>query len=565
MKRDGFSALITTPLVIAFFVLFSSIRFAAAGRDDTFIMLWSGQTFTFKEWFLNYNGAHEEMSSSVLVPWIVSLGYHLAPSTPLLFFKTISLSASVGCLLLIWQQRQIIFHRDFPGYLVPAVIFAVASSPMFQYWTFGGLDAPFQTFLLLFAPVAQARFYLNRSRSNAFVFGLSLALLSLVRTEGFIYLFASLAFYLVVRERRELFKSLAPIALATILTFGLFIVRLVFTGAIWPNPTYAKVGGLFGQFAHGLSYVSGYYEKGGMAAWLQGIAFIYAIGRLCHYTFFRSRFNTLVASDVSTITISLYVVMHETFVIFAGGDWMEYYRFIVPTIPLKVVLLADFARIVLRRFAQWKLFPVEQTLAVGLLGVCVAAGYQQTYSPLLAGFGTNCASPMTDLGVGELNPLSLEKQLAKHNCTQSRDEAAVLPFIRNELGKYVHWAKQIRIATSQAGYFPYYVREVFSTDEVFFIDTLGLATRDVAQINAKKSVDGVENGAELDRILAGKEGTLSDVVLKMKPNMVYLLWITPEIRENFAKLGYSLVWDRPNATIFFKEAPAASTELPLDL
>jgi hypothetical protein len=448
-----------------------------------------------------------------------------------------------------------IFHVNFSQALVPAVIFAIAISPMFEYWTLGGLDTPFQAFLLLLAPLTQVRFFLNRSMTNAVAFGSSLVLMSLVRTEGFIYLFASLAVPLAARERRGSFWLLTPVIAAGVVTLGLITVRFLFTGAMWPNPTYAKIGGLFSQFGSGLGYVAGYYIKGGLASQLQGVGTAYAAASLFYFGLIRKRQGVLTGLELTTVAFSSYVVLYETFVVFSGGDWMEYFRFLVPTIPLKILLLVNATTVALNRLALRGALPLRtETLQwVIVFFICAAAASQQTYAPIIAGDDLNCAAPLTDVNVSQLTPILIEEQLISHNCTQARDEVAILPFIREELPSYVRRVGQVRIASSQAGYVPYHIREYFSPQSVFFIDTLGLATRNIAQIDARKSVYGVHDGDEIDQILAGHAGKLSASVLRMKPNMVYLLGATPERRENFKKLGYTLVWDRPNAAVFFKE------------
>lgn len=536
---------ITVFIIAALFISISVVRFAAAGRDDAFIMFWSGKTFTLSNWFINHNGAHEEISSSVIGPWIASIGYIITPETPLLFFKTASLFTSLCTLCLIWWQRKKIFPKEFPDALVPTVMFSIAMSPMFQYWTLGGLETPFATLLLLWSPLAQVSFFLNRSLVNGALFALSLTMLSLVRTEGFIYIASALAFLLVVRDRNPI-RAAIPIVTSLLITALMILVRVLFTGAVWPNPTYAKIGGLFSQLGEGYSYLSSYYLTGGPAAWLQGIGTGYAILVLAYYTFIRRQERALTAAESVLISISLYTLLHELFIAFCGGNWMEYYRFIVPTIPLKVLLVTSFLKLVTDRLTKLPHPTGRIALPTGLSLLCVAAAFQQTYST-----PSNCATPMTDIRFGRPFHISIEAELITHNCAHGRDKIAILPFIRDELPRYVKRTNQVRVATYQSGYFPYHIRKQFSPDSVFFIDTTGVTTRDVARTRSEKSVSGVV--VRIDEILSGSAGEISDVVLAMDPNMVYQLFASLEERENMKKIGYEVVWDRPNAVVFFRE------------
>lgn len=541
----------TLGIAILLCVVIAIMRFAAAGRDDTFIILWAGKTFSFQQWFVNYNGAHEEIVSSTIAPWIAALGYAITPLTPLLFYKVVSLAVSAYYLYSVWQQRKIIFSPGLPEALVPLVIFSIGISPMFEYWTLGGLETPFQTLLFLMVPVSQVRYHLDRSRTNGIVFGFLLALLPLVRTEGFIYIFASLAFILIARRPPAISSVMRPILFSCISTVVLFSARFLFTGALWPNPTYAKIGGLLDQLPVGYSYVSGYYITGGAAAWLQGIGTICAISNLVFYTVSRKPRNALLPSQLLSIALSIYVVLHETFLVFCGGDWMEYYRFMVPTMPLKILLLVNSIAGLLTRLTIKNGTPTTAAaLPVGVVLLCVGAAFQQTFVPASPG---NCASPLSSGGLSALSLTAIENELIQHNCALGRDQEAVLPFIRNELPRYVQRVGQVRVASVQAGYFPYQIREEFSSDKVFFIDTLGLATREVALTAGTKARIGIADGRHLDKVLAGKAGRVSDVVLGMHPNMVYLIRATPDVCGSLAKLGYALVWNRPHALVFFKD------------
>jgi hypothetical protein len=79
--------------------------------------------------------------------------------------------------LFVWQQRKTIFDPSFPDILVSSVVLSIGISPMFEYWTVGGLETPVQTLLFLATPISQVRYYLQRNSTNGIAFGLLLALL----------------------------------------------------------------------------------------------------------------------------------------------------------------------------------------------------------------------------------------------------------------------------------------------------------------------------------------------------------------------------------------------------
>jgi hypothetical protein len=292
-----------------------------------------------------------------------------------------------------------------------------------------------------------------------------------------------------------------------------------------------------------------YYSTGGIFAWLQGAVTLYAFVVCGSLVLRRASALPCGPTQLSPSVVALYIITQELFVALSGGNWMEYYRFLVPTIPLKSILLIHLlTRFLQTRSGQRHVFD-RYRLSAGVIVLCLTAILQQTNRPLQAG---NCSVPMVDIHTVDGWFGGLEHQLVTHNCAHGRDEIAILPFIRNELQNYVGRLSQVRMLSPQGGYFPYHIRDQFTPKEVYFIDVAGLTTRDVAQVAGKRSSGGLAGAEDLPAVLGGEAGELSNVILKLKPNMVYTLWVTQTDRQKLKEIGYELVWDRPNAVVFLR-------------
>ncbi len=543
-------------ITIVLFFVSSGVRFASAGHDDSFIFLWSGKSFSLGHWFVNYNDIPEEISSSIFTAWMAGLGYLFVPAAPLLFLKICGAIASTLVLCLIWQKREALFASSAPTYFVLTAVALIAISPMVEYWAWGGMETPFQSLFLLLVPIAFAKFQTEKSCSRGIWFALFLILTALNRTEGFIYVLTMAALTLLALRRGgiengRLVRSVWPIALAIAITAAVFLTRIYFTGGAWPNPTYAKVGGPFAQLQWGLQYINAYYFTTGVIVWPQMVAVAYAAVRSISNVFRRAGATRASTHELTLDAICAIVVVHEAFVVFAGGNYMEYSRFLVPTIALKVVLIVHLLvglrdKLELRSEISGKIaMPIVVILMV------FSSAYQQVYCQRME--YNSCWTPITSFTWEKSLLASLEREIIAHNCLQNMDAVDMLPFIREGLTKYATIAGQVRLLSSQAGFVPYHIREVLSAKQFYFIDSHGLASREIAVVSAAKRSDGLVGGDRMDYVLSGRAGTLSRVVLNLKPNMVYERQVSDDCRRALEAMGFRVIWERPQAIVFFRQ------------
>lgn len=141
---------IVVGFALCFFTIYSVSHFLAAGRDDTFIMLWEGQTLGYAPWFVNFNYQVQEISSSVLGVLVAALTKGMTVPHALLLIKLLGLTSSLITLTLLWFRRTVLY-AEIPSMWLLAfgALVSTAVSPCFQYWTLGGLETPYHALLLL--------------------------------------------------------------------------------------------------------------------------------------------------------------------------------------------------------------------------------------------------------------------------------------------------------------------------------------------------------------------------------------------------------------------------------
>lgn len=239
--------------------------------------------------------------------------------------KSLGIAIGVGiillCLHLVWAQTKSLAAVGLTGVLV--------STPPFVVWSVSGQEHALQSLLLVLVVyvVAQA------SHWRAWV-TLLLALLVLVRPEApliVVAVFAALHVNSMRLTGRPEFITNLPIALVPFVTFCALIGwRLWYFGDPLPNPYYAKtfgssVAGLVNPFGAGWQYIlSGL--KASLLVIIVPLTIIFAPAR---------RDITLL------LVLSAVVAGHLFFVVWAKGDWMGQYRFLMPVIPL-IILPAVF-------------------------------------------------------------------------------------------------------------------------------------------------------------------------------------------------------------------------------
>ncbi|RJP25105.1 MAG: hypothetical protein C4520_03030 [Candidatus Abyssobacteria bacterium SURF_5] len=214
--------------------------------------------------------------------------------------------------------------------------FLLAASGPFAMWTLGGLEAVFFTFLLALTTLC----YLRSDRPEAkYATGLLLALLTMTRPDGIVFLPATLAHVAIgVGEdrthdlrRKQILDCIRLIAAFSILYLPYFIWRYSYYGFLLPNTFYAKVGGGPAFLVRGLKYAWQFFSTYGFVPLAAASAFFYArmqqpVEPLKHED--RRIFSYLF------LQIAAYLI----FIVAVGGDQLVMKRFFVPLLPALYLL-----------------------------------------------------------------------------------------------------------------------------------------------------------------------------------------------------------------------------------
>ena len=345
------------------------------------------------------------------------------------------------------------------------------------------------------------------------------------------------------------------------------IYRYINFGLLFPNPVYAKVqlgidNDTFSTLERGIQYLKGFYSSSPYISLQLAVLIALAIQsiRMLMQRRFKS-FQGLSASYFYAAVFLGLILMNHLFVVSVGGDWMEFYRLIVPVVPLLVVLTTFIAFQMLKAALEKLRLPGSHPVILANLALAVlfltaiATNSGQKDNHEFLGYH-NCSEKTNVPRLLSLSaePARLDRQIMLTNCASSRDWLAVLPFIEEELpGLYRALDQKLTIATFQMGFFPYFIKQTHPAMNIKFIDTVGLGDINIARMDLDKASFGVRDGINIGSIFSGKAGELSRYILAQNPNMIYVLDATDRRRTILAGLGWAVIWDQPGAVIFVKE------------
>lgn len=526
---------------------YSFLHFLAAGRDDTFIMLWAGQTLGHAPWFMNFNYATQEIASSTIGVLIAALTKGQSIGHALLLVKLFGLLSACATLYLIWWKRVEIFSGSQRSrWLALATIISTVASPVFMYWSLGGLETPQHALLLLVYCLVLIK-SLTASKQlgqvDWWLWGTGF-LLVLVRTEAFWPIFfAGLLLVLINRSSSVPIQTVRAVFLTVVLFILLLVLRYVFTGAWWPNPVYAKVGDYSAAIPAGLEYVSNYFLTSPWT-WVQGFAVVYGVSRLLTLCLCLMKRQALANQRLLLEAVLGGTVLFQLiFVVLTGGNWMEYFRFMAAIVPLMNILV----------FMMLAHFVPNQDSVLLLIGAFVLLVILALTQIGRAGeyYAGDCSKPISaSVALSGLEGLS--RAVIQNNCAHSRDLKSIKPFIDEKIPELLRNNNgRLTVASYQAGFFPYHLRKKYNQQEIFFIDSAGLTELEIARLPGGTSSGGIRFRDRIDLALLGEVGALSQYFLSHHVNLVYLLSASPEVRKNMEKLGYETVWDVAGAVVFY--------------
>jgi len=232
-----------------------------------------------------------------------------------------------------------------------AISLVLALSPGWAWWSASGMETPLLG--LLFAITAMA--ILSNHTSAA---ALATGLIGIVRPEGFVYVAIILGYFLM-RSARDRWPAgrttfVAVLCLLPLVSWTVF--RFITYDAFIANAAWAKLGAgptrVGKPVLRGIAYiVDGLWRLPG--PWL--IASVSTVAILRRST-----------RDPGQILIMAMIYLLVLFSLFVGGDWMPWVRFLVPGIPLMLIL----------GLATWNQYPADArpvfgaVVAVALLLTC---------------------------------------------------------------------------------------------------------------------------------------------------------------------------------------------------
>ncbi len=531
--------------------------FVGAGYDDSWISLWSGERLVERGMLLNHNDQPVEIASSLLHVLMIA-GFHaLSPGNALLLNKLAGLIAGLGVLAAVYAHRDTFFGALPARWRTPALgmaLVALATHPSWLNWNLGGLETPYQT-LILTLHAAYLMRHVGRRRSRL-ALTVTQCLYVLVRSDGFTLVAATLGCLavhaLLVRRRQAaidaVLAALAPIALV----FALMAARYALFGLLAPAPAYAKAGSLSDLLEgvpFGIAYVRDFYASSPLML-AQALLLIGALTRIAVNTLSRP---SKADASLPTVTVGmLLIAWNHAFVILVRGDWMSYFRFIAPVIPLLAIVSAQTLASMLAGLTRDGALE-RPAIAGAAAAMLLLSGLNQAQRP--NSFVADLPAASLQNGIADVlaNPhLPLKERVLRLNASYLRDSEQALPFLRDELPRLAaqNAGKKLVIVSYQIGYVPYITKRMHPALNIEFIDTMGLATPEIARMPLRKFIWGTAGGDQLDAIVAGELQPLSDFVNARQPDVLYFIAITPEQRARLAALGWRVLWDRPGAIFY---------------
>ncbi|MDQ4078106.1 MAG: hypothetical protein M3220_17900 [Chloroflexota bacterium] len=260
--------------------------------------------------------------------WVFVLGTLARLGAPLLL--TAKLLGLLGGMVTLWLLPQVARAWKWPGGMLATLLLALNTT--FAVWTMAAMEMTLFSALLLAALWALGT---RRWSSSGFLFGLAV----LTRPEGSFWLGISLLWLLWhQREARQVvWRPAAQIlGAAALLVVPHELWRLAYYGEPLPNTFYNKVGLSSTMLRRGLDYL-------GAAAWDYRLALtpFLAVTPLIPALWRKggSLFFTLLLGQLA-------------YVLIVGGDWMVAYRFLVPAVPLMLLLVARMLCLAFNRMAN---------------------------------------------------------------------------------------------------------------------------------------------------------------------------------------------------------------------
>lgn len=313
-------------VVVAAAVLLAFASWFDFQCDDAFIAFRYAQNWA-KHGQIAYN-IGERVEGYTSFVWVLLLAALHVASIPVPLAAQL-LGAASGILLLVFTARLALRLIPKQPLSVAALLALLAGNACVAAWTLGGLETPLYTALLVAALLATATWLERETSRSACFAALVFALATLTRPEAAL-LFGSVACVLLFSTLRE--RRLPPglpqffASYLAIITTYLFW-RKSYYGDLLPNTFHVKTTGTAAALrAQGFDYLGFCAEELGwwFIAGLLGLALLAAL-----HAPSRSAAQRLIVPSSLLFTVAM--LGHVASI---GGDFLDLYRFLVPTFPL---------------------------------------------------------------------------------------------------------------------------------------------------------------------------------------------------------------------------------------
>ncbi|MCZ7584837.1 MAG: hypothetical protein M5R36_16730 [Deltaproteobacteria bacterium] len=274
-----------------------------------------------------YNAGERVEGCTAFFHMIFLAPFMYAQANPRIISALVSILgiAMIGALGAAWIARQ---RRERPGawpWFYPAVI---GTSPALVYWAAAGLETVWFTAAVFAAVMAAER----EAECKAWPIGSALLVLlaSLIRPDGLVLAGTIGLFWLLVQKERPVAKAAVFGTIFGTLFGAYFFWRFSYYGYLLPNTYYAKVGRHDAMMTlRGILYVANASIAGVFPA-----AALWLLHRARRARMPLTRFEKL----------ALVVLGGQVFQsAWAGGDFMPFFRFMLPVWPLSVLLVFSLA------------------------------------------------------------------------------------------------------------------------------------------------------------------------------------------------------------------------------
>lgn len=282
------------------------------------------------------------------------------PMALLWFARALSLLFGIGSILgarvlirtLLPDSTSISFERSL-------VTLLIAACAPFVLWSSGALEMTVVSFCYVVAAIAASKLVLARTErglASMLTLFASLAIASLTRPEP--PLIAGLLFVFVFLHRTDRLRLVLTVALPYALVLAVLEWwRWSTYHALLPNTFYAKTGGGIAGIGMGFKYFFGALGAT-VGAYMLALPFA---------------FRKNAAPKAARAAVTVIVLAQLFFTIYSTGDWMPGARFMIPIVPLMLVLAVVGIRSVLVRFELLPMLSARPMASFAIVLVIVLA------------------------------------------------------------------------------------------------------------------------------------------------------------------------------------------------